>query len=464
MKILIVGNGGREHALLWKLRRDAPGAEFFATRPNPGMLPLATSVDLSPEDVEGLASWADGEGITLTVVGPEVPLANGISDVFRKRGLPVFGPSASAVRIESSKAFAKQLMARAGVPTAAHQTFTRWPAAEAYLEEMGAPIVVKASGLAAGKGAVVCTSTAEAKEAAREMLEHASFGDAGREVVIEEFMTGEEISVFGITDGRHVSLLLPSQDHKRVGVGDTGPNTGGMGAYAPVPGVDPLLLDQVRQEVFLPVLDALEFSAAPFRGLLYAGLMLTPEGPKVVEFNARFGDPETQVVLPLMDEPLLELMVTVARGGSIEGFGDPVSSGKVTLNTVLASGGYPGSYEKGKVVRIPEGLVSSRRIRGRGSNRVGLDLTGDPHDGLLVFHAGTRLDAEGNTVTSGGRVLSVVGVGDDLAEARDRSHQAARAIDFEGKMFREDIGWRAFEKVAEASVSGDAPAEDGEGS
>jgi phosphoribosylamine---glycine ligase len=449
MKILIVGHGGREHALLWKLHRDAPGAEFFATRPNPGMEALCTPVDLSPEDIEGLASWAEGEGITLTVVGPEVPLAKGIGDLFRKRGLPMFGPTASAVRIESSKAFAKQLMARSGVPTADHLTFTKWPAAEAYLKEKGAPIVVKASGLAAGKGAVVCMTEDEALTAAREMLAEASFGDAGREIVIEEFMTGEEVSVFGITDGRHVSLLLPSQDHKRVGEGDTGPNTGGMGACAPVPGVEPVFLDEVRRTVFLPVLDALEASAAPFRGLLYAGMMLTPDGPKVVEFNGRFGDPETQAVIPLMDEPLLELMVAVARGGSIAGAGDPASTRKAALNTVLASGGYPGAHETGKVVRIPEGLVSARRMKGRGAP----DLSGDPEDGLLLFHAGTRRDGEGNVVTAGGRVLSVVGVGRDLPEARERSLTAARAIEFEGKNFRADIGWRALDRLEEGKAA-----------
>jgi len=454
MKILIVGHGGREHALLWKLRRDAPGASFFATRPNPGMSALATPVDLAPDDLEGLAAWADGEGITLTIVGPEVPLAQGIGDIFRKRGLPLFGPSAAAARIESSKAFAKQLMERAGVPTAAHRTFTKWPEAEAYLKDQGAPIVVKASGLAAGKGAVVCGTEDEALSAAREMLAEAAFGDAGREIVIEEFMEGEEISVFGITDGRHASLLLPSQDHKRVGEGDTGPNTGGMGAYAPVPGVDATMLDEVRERVFLPVLEALESSAAPFRGLLYAGLMLTPEGPRVVEFNARFGDPETQVVLPLMDEPLLELLVAVARGGSIEGVADPVSTGKVALNTVLTSGGYPGSYEKGKEIHIPEGLVTPRSMPG--NLRPGPDQTGDPDDGLLVFHAGTRRDEAGRTVTAGGRVLSVVGVGADIVEARERSLAAARAIDFEGKSFRQDIGWRAHGRSAEAAEAAEA--------
>ena len=315
MKILIVGSGGREHALLWKLKKDVPEAELFATRPNAGMAALATGVDLSAEDVSGLASWAEGNAITLTVVGPEIPLALGIGDVFRKRGLPLFGPSAAAARIESSKAFAKELMSRAGVPTAAHQCFTRLEEADAYLREHGAPVVVKASGLAAGKGAIVCHTLNEALDAARSMLGESAFGEAGQEIVVEAFMEGEELSIFGITDGRHVVPLLASQDHKRIGEGDTGPNTGGMGAYAPVPPATPEIVDAVQDRIFLPILDALERAATPFRGVLYAGIMLTVDGPQVVEFNCRFGDPETQVVLPLMEAPLLELMLAVARGG-----------------------------------------------------------------------------------------------------------------------------------------------------
>lgn len=235
MKILIVGNGGREHALLWKLKRDAPTARFFATRPNPGMAPLAEAVDLEPTDTEGLATWAEGNEITLTVVGPEVPLARGLGDLFRKRGLPLFGPTAAAARIESSKAFAKELMKRVGVPTAAYRCFQNWPDAEAYLQEAETPLVVKASGLAAGKGALICSTREEALDAARAMLAEDAFGEAGAEVVVEEFMEGEELSIFGLTDGRHVTLLLPSQDHKKIGEGGTGPNTGGMGAYAPIP-------------------------------------------------------------------------------------------------------------------------------------------------------------------------------------------------------------------------------------
>lgn len=421
MKILVVGNGGREHALVWKLAQDAPEARLFATRPNPGMAPLVEPLDLAPDDIDGLALWAEGQEVNLTVVGPEVPLAGGIADVFRKRGLPLFGPTAAAARLESSKAFAKELMERREVPTARYRCFTRWPEAEAYIREAGGPLVVKASGLAAGKGAIVCENTDEALEAARDMLKESAFGDAGREIVIEDFMEGEELSIFAITDGRHVVPLLPSQDHKPIGEGDTGANTGGMGSYAPVPTIGIELIDQVRDQILLPVLDAMEQAATPFRGLLYAGLMLTDDGPKVVEFNCRFGDPETQVVLPLMNTPLLELMVAVARGGSIDGAHATFRGGSA-LNTVLASAGYPGSYEKGKEIRIPEELAT------------------DPD--VLLFHAGTRLDGD-RLVTDGGRVLSVVGLGAELDEARARSIRGAEAIEFEGKTFRSDIGWRA---------------------
>ncbi len=434
MKILIVGNGGREHALLWKLRQDLPSATFFTTRPNPGMAAHSIGIDLAPDDVAGLAGWAEGEQINLTVAGPEIPLAAGIGDAFRRRGLPLFGPSAAAARIESSKAFAKELMDRVRVPTAGYRTFTDWESAEPYIRERGGPLVVKASGLAAGKGAVVCMSTEEALEAAREMLREGAFGDAGSEVVIEEFMEGDELSVFGITDGRHVVVMLPSQDHKQIGEGDTGPNTGGMGAYAPTAISSAALERRISEEIFLPVLEAMEAAASPFRGLLYAGLMLTEEGPRVVEFNCRFGDPESQVVLPLMDSPLLELMVSVARGGSIEG-AECSWKNQAALNTVLASGGYPGKYGKGKEITLPPGL--------------------EEEEGTLIFHAGTR-SADGHLFTDGGRVLSVVGMGSDLEQARGRSLHGAESIEFEGKTFRRDIGWRAFSATT-AGEPGGAP-------
>jgi phosphoribosylamine--glycine ligase len=389
---------------------------------------MAEAVDLAPEDVEGIASWADGNQVALTIVGPEVPLSLGLADALRKRGLAVFGPSAAAARIESSKAFAKSLMAKARVPTAEFQAFSELSEAEAYVRKVGGPLVVKASGLAAGKGVVVCATTDEALAAARGMLGGKAFGAAGSEIVVEEYMEGEELSVFAVTDGRHPVLLLPSQDHKRIGEGDTGPNTGGMGAYAPVPIVTDEMVAEIRDRVFLPVLDGLERARTPFRGLLYAGLMATEKGLRVIEFNCRFGDPETQAVLPLMESSLLDLLLPVGRGGSIEGSTCTWQRG-AALNTVLASAGYPGPYEKGRPIDIPS------------------DLSG--RTDVLVFHAGTREEG-GRLVTDGGRVLSVVGLGDDLEVARERSLDAADRIEFEGKTLRRDIGSRGLLSRARA--------------
>ncbi|MEQ1855788.1 MAG: phosphoribosylamine--glycine ligase [Longimicrobiales bacterium] len=419
MRILIVGNGGREHALLWKLRRDAPSAEFFATLPNGGMAPLCEPVALAPTDVEALAGWAAAHRIDLTVVGPEGPLAAGIVDRFRFKGLPVFGPSKAAARIEASKSYAKDLMRGAGVPTAEYRTFTNLAGAEDYVRERGAPIVVKASGLAAGKGAVVCATVEDALSALRSMLGDLEFGEAGREVVIEECMQGEELSVFAVTDGVRSVILVPAQDHKRVGDGDTGPNTGGMGAYAPVSLATPDLLEKARTQVFEPTLAALAKEGNPFTGLLYAGLMLTKDGIKVVEFNCRFGDPETQVVLPLLESSLLELIATVAEGGSLAGRRARQRRG-AAVTTVLAAGGYPGSYEKGKPIRIPTGLE---------------------RENVMVFHAGTQLKGSA-LVTSGGRVLAVTALADSFSAAADESREAATRIEFEGAFHRSDIGWR----------------------
>lgn len=423
MKILIVGNGGREHALLWKLRRDRPDASFFVTRPNGGMGEGTTSVDLAPDDVDTLASWADGESVNLTVVGPEVPLAAGIVDRFSDRGLAAFGPSASAARIESSKAFAKDLMADAGVPTASYRTFRELQPALEHIRSGDGPVVVKASGLAAGKGALVCETRSEAEDAARSILEDRAFGKAGSLVVVEERMTGEELSVFALTDGTRAIPLVPSQDHKRIGEGDEGPNTGGMGAYAPVSLGTPELLDRVQREILDPTLEALASTGAPFRGLLYAGLMLTPQGPKVVEFNCRFGDPEAQVVLPLLASSLLEPLRTIAEGGSLEGW-SPEFRDSAALVTVLASDGYPGSYEKGFPIAIPESLETDEET--------------------LVFHAGTRVSDDGDLVTDGGRVLGVTGLGPTLSDAATRSRAGAEAIRFRGRYFRSDIGWKEF--------------------
>ncbi len=429
MKILIVGNGGREHALLWKLHRDAPDAEFYITRGNGGTAELATALPLAPTDAPALAAWAEANGIDLTVVGPEAPLAEGIADLFIDRGLAIFGPSRAATAIEASKAYAKMLMDRVGVPTAAFRTFTDARAAEAFIHETGAPIVVKASGLAAGKGAVVCTSVAEAVVTAQAMLAGGEFGAAGQEIVIEEYMEGEEASVFALTDGENVLTMLPAQDYKRVGEGDSGPNTGGMGAYAPVSRVDAALLDRIRSEIFAPTLAALREDGRTFQGLLYAGLMLTADGPKVVEFNARFGDPETQALLPLLRSSLLEPMLAIARGDTITTSQFEWQPG-YALTTVLASAGYPGAYETGEEITIPTEVEEA--------------------DDLVVFHAGTKL-RDGRLVTSGGRVLTVTAVAPTIEQAAERSRAGAEAITFTGKQFRRDIGWRELKRHAGAS-------------
>jgi phosphoribosylamine---glycine ligase len=423
VRILIVGNGGREHALLWKLSADAPGAEFFITRGNGGTAALATALPLGAEEIQALAGWVEKEAVDLTVVGPEVPLALGIVDHFVARGLAIFGPTRAAAEIESSKAFAKSLMRRHGIPTAAYECFTDARAAEAYIRSNPAALVVKASGLAAGKGAVVCASTEEAVATARAMLADASLGDAGREVVVEELMTGEELSVFALTDGARVLPLIPAQDHKRVGEGDTGPNTGGMGAYAPVSIASPELLERITGEILLPTVAALAEEGRPFHGLLYAGVMLTADGPRVVEFNCRFGDPETQVVLPLLADSLLAPMLAIARGeglGAWEGRGLAARTG-AAVTTVLAAPGYPGDYPKGIPVDIPA------------------EVTSDPH--VAVFHAGTRLE-NGRLVSTGGRVLAVTATGVTVAEAAERSRRAASLIRMDGGHFRRDIAWR----------------------
>jgi phosphoribosylamine--glycine ligase len=428
VRILIVGNGGREHALLWKLSRDAPGAELFITRGNGGTAPLARSIPLGAEEIQALAGWAEKEAIDLTVVGPEVPLAQGIVDLLSARGLPAFGPTAAAAEIESSKAFSKALMHRHGIPTAAFATFTDPGAAEVYIRANPTALVVKASGLAAGKGAVVCGSTEEAAATARAMLTDMSLGEAGREVVVEELMKGEELSVFALTDGERVIPLLPAQDHKRVGEGDTGPNTGGMGAYAPVSIATTEVRERVTREILLPTVAALAKEGRPFRGLLYAGVMLTEEGPKVVEFNCRFGDPETQVVLPLLEDSLLEPLLAIARGEGLaawEGRGLRWRDA-AAVTTVVSAPGYPGDYPKGLPVEIPTAL-------------------GDDPD-LLVFHAGTAL-REGRVVSSGGRILSVTAVAPTVAEAAARSREAAEQIQIPGAHFRRDIGWREIERV-----------------
>lgn len=414
---MIVGSGGREHALAAKLRRDDPAASIYVAPGNPGTGEPGLNVPIAAGDLPGLAGFAEENRIDLTVVGPEQPLADGIADVFGARGLPLFGPSGQAARLESSKAFAKGLMRECGVPTAGFEEFTDYGAAAAWVEDRGAPIVVKASGLAAGKGAIVAGTVGEATSALRSMLVEDAFGEAGRVVVVEEFMSGEELSVFFLTDGERAVPLVTSRDHKRRFEGDRGPNTGGMGAFAPVADGTPELVERVRREIAEPVLRGMAERGVPYRGFLYAGLMLTSEGPKVVEFNCRLGDPEAQVVLPLTGPGLADAMAAVARG---EGLGDWTAAAQpgAALVTVLVSGGYPGTYSKGHRIEIPDALDG---------------------DDVHVYHAGTALE-DGRLVTAGGRVLGVTGLGPDLQTAAARSRAAAASIRFEDVAWRSDIG------------------------
>ena len=417
-RILVVGSGGREHALCWALRREQPTLELWCAPGNPGTESLATNLPVSTNDFGGLADQARQLGIDLTIVGPEAPLAAGLADHLRAQGRRVFGPLAAAARIEASKAFAKEVMRAASVPTAASATFTDLDEAIKYVNHHPEPLVVKASGLAAGKGAVVCATRTDAADTVRAMLGDGAFGEAGRTVVIEAFLEGEELSVFAVTNGREVRLLPAAQDHKRLLEGDAGPNTGGMGAYAPVSFATPALLDRVRREVLEPTLVELERRGAPFRGVLYAGLMVHPDGtPNVVEFNCRLGDPETQAVLPLVRSGLAELFWRAAGG-------EPLSEIELApgaaVTTVLAARGYPDRPERGAVIDIPEDLP----------------------DNVEVFHAGTSRDDGGRLVVSGGRVLAVTGTGGTFSEAQAASRAAAGRIVFSGRQHRGDIGWR----------------------
>jgi phosphoribosylamine--glycine ligase len=426
MKILIVGSGGREHAIAAKLRRDDPGASIYVAPGNPGTEGPGENVPIGASDLGGLADFAAENSIDLTVVGPEQPLADGIAEVFEARGLPLFGPSAPAARLESSKVFSKQLMRDCGVPTAEFEIFTDYGRAADFVSDLEPPIVVKASGLAAGKGAVVAESVEDALTALREMLIDDRFGEAGHEVVIEEFMRGEELSVFFLSDGENAVPLVPSRDHKRRFEGDRGPNTGGMGAYAPVADGTPELVERARLEVADPILRGMAERGYPYRGFLYAGLMLTDSGPKVVEFNCRLGDPEAQVVLPLTGAGLVEPMAAIARGESIGDWSAGAVPG-AALVTVVVSGGYPGSYPKGLPVEMPSDLES---------------------EAVHVYHAGTAREG-GQLVTAGGRVVGVTGLGTDLAEAAAHSRRGASRVRFEGAAWRGDIGRSEIEPVTE---------------
>ncbi len=426
MNVLVLGSGGREHALVWKLKKSPRLDRLFCAPGNPGIAQLATLVPLKADDQEGLLAFAEREKIDLTVVGPEQPLADGIVDRFRSRGRRIFGPTREAAELEWSKAFAKAFLERQGIPTAAHRTFGApdLPAAREFLQHCALPVVLKADGLAAGKGVLICSTREEAHAAFHDLTEARMFGSAGDRVVVEEFLTGQEASVFAVADGSDFVTLAPAQDHKRVFDGDRGKNTGGMGAYAPAPAVTPNTLRIVEEKIIRPTLRGMSQEGRPYTGCLYAGLMLTPDGPKVIEFNVRFGDPETQVVLPLYQGDLLELLLasTERTIASLPPVGAPVHN---AVCVVLASGGYPDHY--------PTGLPIS-----------GIESAEAMHS-VVVFHAGTRQEGE-TLVTAGGRVLGVTAIGDGtLRETIARAYTAAGTIGFEGMHFRRDVGRKALE-------------------
>ena len=412
MQVLVIGGGGREHTLVWKLAQSKKVTKLYAAPGNPGMKDLAECVDLDIADLD------------LTVVGPEAPLVAGSVDVFKARGLTIFGPSAKAAEIEGSKIFSKELMEKYGVPTAFFKVCDNLADARAFVEEKGAPIVIKADGLAAGKGVVVAMTRDEALAALDEMMGAHKFGSAGNRVVIEEFMEGEEASLLAFTDGKTIVPMLAAQDHKRVNDGDQGPNTGGMGAYCPAPVMTDALKEKTVKEVLRPIVDALAKEGRPYSGCLYAGLMIKGDSVKVVEFNARFGDPETQVVLPLLKSELAEIMVACANGTLTP---DLVEwSDKAAVCVVMASGGYPASYKKG----IPiTGLKAANAM-----------------DDVVVFHAGTR-EEDGKILTNGGRVLGVTAVADDIPSAQQKAYDAVDKIHFDGAHYRQDIAWRALRRL-----------------
>ena len=421
MNVLVIGSGGREHALVWKLKQSAKVTKVFCAPGNAGIGESAELVPIAVDDIDAIFQFAKKNKIDLTVVGPEIPLVKGIVDLFEKHGLRIFGPSKYAAQLEGSKVFAKNFLAKYRIPTASYKTFSQEQSCEAerYIFDHSTPLVLKADGLAAGKGAVVCYSTTEALNALQDAFERKVFGESGRSVVVEEFMTGEEASVFALTDGVDYKLLQPAQDHKQIFDGDKGKNTGGMGAYAPAPIVTSLMLKRIEKEIIKPTLDGMRADGKPYKGCLYAGIMITAEGPKVVEFNCRLGDPETQVVLPLLESDLFDLLYASATGtlASIK-----LSHHKAAaVCVVMSSRGYPDAYETGKQITGLESVLSEH--------------------GVVVFHSGTKKE-KGKLVTAGGRVLGVtaIGYGDDLEGTIASAYAAVKRISFDGAYYRSDIG------------------------
>ena len=422
MKVLVIGNGGREHAICWKLHQSPLVTKIYCCPGNAGTAEIAENITIDSDVIEEIADFAVENQIDLTVVGPEAYLAQGIVDYFKMRGLKVYGPTLAAANLESSKAFAKEFMKKYRIPTAHSEAFTHPEAAKSHIRQTGVPIVIKADGLAAGKGVVVAFDLETALQAIDDMMVTKVFGQSGAAVIIEEYLEGEEASLLAFCDGSEAVPMLPVQDHKRIGDGDTGPNTGGMGTYTPTTAFTPEIRGQVVREILIPTIQGMKAEGAPFVGTLFVGLMLTQSGPKVVEYNVRFGDPETQVLLPLLESDLAQIFLDC-----INGILKPESvrwqSGTVAVCVVAASGGYPGSYETWKPIK-------------------GLDKVNNS----LVFHAGTKFNFNGEVVTAGGRVLNLVHMGKDIGEAINGAYRDLKLIGFEGMYYRKDIGKRELDR------------------
>ncbi|MBI2529636.1 MAG: phosphoribosylamine--glycine ligase [Candidatus Diapherotrites archaeon] len=423
--ILVVGSGAREHAIAWKLAQCTSIKKIYCAQGNAGISQQAECIDISAENIDALAEFAEREAIDLTVVGPEIPLSKGIVNHFRKQNLRIFGPEKAAAQIEGSKIFAKGLMQKYKIPTAECAVFDDAEDAKEYAAQQEMPIVVKADGLAAGKGVIICNNAQEAENAIDKIMVEKAFGDSGNKIIIEEFLQGEEASILAFSDGKNIIPMVPSQDHKRVYDNDLGANTGGMGAYAPAPIITQELQDEIAETILQPTIDAMRSEGTEYRGILYAGIMLCNNRPKVLEFNARFGDPETQAVLPLMRSDLLDA-IDACIDGNLHSAGIKFSEGAACC-VVLASGGYPEAYEKGKVI---SGLEAAQKI-----------------PDAAVFHAGTKFNEQNETITNGGRVLGVTGFGAGIKSAIDNAYAAVSKISFEKMHFRRDIGYRALQRL-----------------
>uniref|UniRef100_UPI00402716E1 phosphoribosylamine--glycine ligase n=1 Tax=Candidatus Tripitaka californicus TaxID=3367616 RepID=UPI00402716E1 len=422
--MLVIGSGGREHCLAWKIARSPRLKKLYCTPGNPGISSVADCVDIASEDVESLCNFARKEKIDLAVVGPEGPLVAGLVDRFQANGLRAFGPTKKAALLEGSKVFSKNLMRKYGIPTAEFRVFSELVPARRYIESINGPVVVKVDGLAGGKGAFVCKNTEGALKAVEEIMEERTFGPAGERVVVEEYLEGEEVSVLALTDGKTIVPLEPVQDHKALCDGDKGPNTGGMGAYTPVPLFNAELASRVEEEILVPTVHAMKREGRSYKGVLYVGLMVTTTGPRVLEYNVRFGDPETQPLLMRLDGDLLGLLLATVEDRLEEA--EFSWDTRAALCVVMTSAGYPGNYEKGKEIKGFETLSG--------------------REDLMVFHAGTALKQK-KVVTAGGRVLGVTALGKDLQEAQKKAYEAAGKISFDGAYYRKDIGWRALQKL-----------------